>query len=210
MTTVPVYDAQGEKLREVEVDPERFDSQVRTTLLHEAQVAYLASLRQGSHSVKTRSTAQGGGAKPWRQKGTGRARHGSTRSPIWTGGGVAHGPHPRDYAYRLPTRQRRLALRSALRQRLEEEAVCVVEGLDDMAKPATKAVAGFLRSVGLSGRGVLLVNGGPDRNLLLSVRNLPKVDLVERRNLNAGQLLQRPRLVFTAAAFDSLVEEVTA
>jgi len=208
MATIPVYDVEGKKTREVELDPKALDKAVRRPLLKEALLAYLASQRQGSAKTKTRAKVAGGGAKPWRQKGTGRARHGSRRSPIWVGGGNAHGPRPRDFGWRLPAKQRRLALRSALRHRLQESRLSAVEGFDSLEKPRTRKVAGFLDGIGLGGKGALLVSEGHDRNLYLSARNLPKVEVVERRNLNAGQILRRPNLIMSASALDALVEEV--
>ncbi|MFW5698387.1 MAG: 50S ribosomal protein L4 [Planctomycetota bacterium] len=210
MVAVPVYDAAGTKTREIEIDPTALDKAVRKPLLKEALVAYLASKRQGTHSTKTRGEVVGSTAKMWRQKGTGRARAGSKRVPHWVGGGRAHGPKPRDYSVRLPRKQRRLAVRSSIRYRLQRGELCAVEGLDGLAKPQTKAVRQFMQGIGLAGKGALFVSEDPDRNLYLSTRNLQKVEAVERRNLNAGQVLQRPNLIFTAKALDALAQEVSA
>jgi large subunit ribosomal protein L4 len=210
MVAIPVYDLSGNKTREVEVDADTLDTTVRRALLKEALIAYNASQRQGSASTKTRGEVQGGSAKPWRQKGTGRARHGSIRSPIFVGGGRAHGPKPRDFSYRLPTKQRRLATRSALRYRLEGGAIKAVEGLAGLESPKTRTVAKFLNGQGLEGKGILLVSEGDDKNLHLSVRNIQKLDMLERRSLNAGQILRRPNLVFTVEALDALTQEVSA
>jgi len=209
MTAIPVYDASGSKTREIEVDPKTLDKAVRKALLKESLIAYLASRRQGTAKVKRRSEVQGGSAKPWRQKGTGRARQGTIRAPQFVGGGKAHGPAPRDYGYRLPKQQRRTAVRSAIRFRLDEGKLAAVEGLDGQEQPKTKAVAGFLKGAGLQGRGVLFVSEGHDANLNLSARNIQKVDVCERRSLNAGHILQRPNLVFTAGALEALVQEVS-
>lgn len=210
MITIPVYDAAGEKTREVEIDPAKLDKAVRRPLLKEALLAYLASQRQGTHSTKTRAEVAGGATKPWRQKGTGRARQGSTRAPHWVGGGRAHGPSPRDYSYRLPRKQRRLAVRSALRLRAEEGKLFAVEGLEGLDAPRTRGVAGFLKGIGLGGKGALIVSEGADNNLYLSARNIQKVDVQQRAELNAGQILQRPNLVFTAGAIDALAKELSA
>jgi large subunit ribosomal protein L4 len=212
MVAIPVYDAAGKMTREVELDPKQLDKAVRRGLLKEALIAYLASQRQGTHSTKTRAEVQGGNKKPWRQKGTGRARAGSTRSPLWVGGGRALGPKPRDYHYSLPRQQRRLAVRSSLRFRLEQGQLLAVEGLESQvaAKPRTRAISGFLRGVGIEGKGVLFVSEQNNPNLYLSIRNIQKADVLERRNLNAGQVLQRPHLVFTADALDALVKELSA
>ncbi len=210
MVAVPVYDAAGTKTREIEIDPTQLDKAVRKPLLKEALVAYLASKRQGTHSTKTRGEVVGSTAKMWRQKGTGRARAGSKRVPHWVGGGRAHGPKPRDYSVRLPRKQRRLAVRSSIRYRLQRGELCAVEGLDGLASPQTKAVRQFMQGIGLAGKGALFVSEELDRNLYLSTRNLQKVEAVERRNLNAGQVLQRPNLIFTAKALDALAQEVSA
>lgn len=213
MVAIPVYDHTGAKTREIDLDPKALDKAVRKPLLKEALIAYLASQRQGSHATKSRGQVAGGGHKPWRQKGTGRARAGTSRGPIWVGGGRAHGPSPRDYSYRLPRKQRRLALRSSLRFRLEGGQLFAVEGLAEQVaeKPATKVVKSFLGKIGLVGKGVLFINdndAGP--NLFRSARNIQKVSVVERRNLSAGPVLQSANLVFTAGALDALVQELSA
>jgi large subunit ribosomal protein L4 len=208
MASITVYNAQGAKTGQVEIDPAKLDKAVRKGLLKEALIAHLASQRQGSHKVKDRGEVAGGGKKPWRQKGTGRARQGSTRSPQWVGGGRAHGPYPRDYAYQLPAEQRRLALMSSVRFQLEQGKVCAVEGFDDVKEPKTKAVAGFLSKIGLRGKGALLVSEQHQPNLWLSTRNLPKVSVSERRSLNAGAVLTHANLIFTKGALDALVKEL--
>ena len=210
MVAVPVYDMAGTKTREVEIDPLALDKAVRRPLLKEALIAYLASQRQGSHSTKSRGQVAGSTAKMWRQKGTGRARAGSKRVSHWVGGGLAHGPKPRDYSYRLPRQQRRLALRSSLRFRLQRGEICAVEGIEGLEAPRTRSVMSFLRGAGIDGKSAILVSDAQDHNLYLSARNIPKIDVVERRNLNAGHIMQRSRLVFSATALDALIQEVTA
>ena len=207
MSAIPVYNALGEKTGEIAVDPALFDKAVRRGLLKEALIAHLASQRQGTHATKSRAFVAGGGRKPWRQKGTGRARQGSTRSPQWVGGGHAHARVPRDYAYQLPAGQRRVALMSSLRYRLEKSAIIAVDGLE-LSKPQTKTVAGFLAKAGVGGKGALIVSEGHQANLHLSTRNIPKVDVSERRNLNAGEVLTHANLVFTKAAIEALVKEL--
>ncbi len=208
MATITIYNAQGSKTGEVTLDPAKLDSTVRKGLLKEALIAFQASQRQGSHKTKDRGEVAGGGKKPWRQKGTGRARQGSTRSPQWVGGGRAHGPIPRDYAYQLPTQQRQLALRSSVRYQLEQGKISAVEGLDAGQKPKTKAVASFLAKIGLQGKGALLVSETHQPNLVLSARNLPKVSVSERKDLNAGFVLSHANLIFTKGALDALVKEL--
>jgi large subunit ribosomal protein L4 len=209
MTKITIYNADGAQTGTIELDPKRLDKAVRRGLLKEALIAHLASQRQGTHKNKDRGEVAGGGKKPWRQKGTGRARQGSTRSPQWVGGGRAHAVRPRDYSVQLPAQSRKAALMSSLRYRLEKGGVVAVEGLDNLAKPRTKVVAGFLGKVGLAGKGTLFVSESHQPNLNLSARNLPKVAVSERRNLSAGAVLQHTHLVFTRGALEALVTEVT-
>jgi large subunit ribosomal protein L4 len=211
MTAIPLYNAEGVKTGEIAVDANLFDKTVRRGLLKEALIAHLASQRQGTHATKSRAFVAGGGKKPWKQKGTGRARQGSTRSPQWVGGGHAHHIKPRDYAYQLPVGQRRVALLSSLRYRLEKNAIFAVEGLDAMKAPSTKAISGFLGKAGLmksGARSALMVSEGLVSNLYLSARNIPKVSVSERRNLSAGAILTHSSLVFTKAALEALVNDL--
>jgi len=212
MVAIPVYDSAGSKTREIELDASKLDKCVRKRLLKESLIAYLASQRQGTVGTRNRAKVVGHKQKPWRQKGTGRARQGSLVGPHHVGGGRAHGPQPRDYHYRLPRKQRRLAVRSSLRFRLQEGKLAAVEGLEQEVseKPRCKAVAGFLAGAGLAGKGALLVSEGHHGNLHLSARNIQKVDVCERRQLNAGHVLQRPNLIFTAEALEALVKELEA
>jgi large subunit ribosomal protein L4 len=206
MATITVYNAEGSKTGEITLDPAKLDKTVRKGLLKESLIAFLASQRQGSHKTKDRGEVAGGGKKPWRQKGTGRARQGSTRSPQWVGGGRAHGPIPRDYAYQLPVGSRKAALMSSVRWQLEQGRICAVDGLDGMAKPRTKKVAAFLAKIGLDGKGALLVSESNQPNLYLSTRNLAKVTVSERRNLNAGEILKHAHLIFTKGALDAFIK----
>jgi len=207
MASITVYNALGAKTGEVSLEADKLDSTVRRGLLKEALIAYLASQRQGTHKTKDRGEVAGGGKKPWRQKGTGRARQGSTRSPQWVGGGRAHGPRPRDYGYQLPVEQRRLALASSMRWQLEQGKILAVEGLDDKA-PKTKTFATFLKKIGLEGKGALLVSETHQPNLWLSARNIAKISVAERRLLNAGIVMTHANLIFTKGALDALVKEL--
>ena len=210
MTQITIYNAQGAETGKLEIDPTLFDKTVRRALLKEALIAHLASQRQGTHKTKKRDEVAGGGKKPWKQKGTGRARAGSTRSPVWVGGGHAKTVEPRDYAYQLPIGQRRTALLSGLRYRLEKGGICAVEGFDAVKKPKTKAVSAFMTKIGLSGKSNLLVSEGLSQALYLSARNIPRAEVSERRNLNAGTVLQHSHLIFTRPALDALVSELKA
>jgi large subunit ribosomal protein L4 len=210
MASIPVYNLQGEQTGQVELDPLKLDKAVRRGLLKESLIAHLANQRQGTHKTKDRGEVAGGGRKPWRQKGTGRARQGSTRSPQWVGGGRAHAVRPRDYSMKMPAAARSVALRSALRFQLEEGALFAVDGIEAMAKPGTRGVAKCFAKIGVEGKATLVVSEANQRHLVLSCRNLAKVDVSERRNLNAGMVLQHSRVVFTKPALDALIKEVSA
>ena len=210
MTEIKIYNAQGAETGKVDLDPALLDKTVRRALLKEALIAHLASQRQGTHKTKKRAEVAGGGKKPWKQKGTGRARQGSTRSPQWVGGGHAKTVEPKDYAYQLPAGQRRTALLSGLRYRLEKGGIIAVEGLDALKEPSTRTVAKFLTKIGLEGKGALFVSEGNQPNLHLSARNIAKTDVSERRNLNAGSVLRHANLIFTRPALDAMVKELTA
>ena len=208
MAKITIFNIDGAKAGEIDLDPAKLDKTVRKGLLKEALIAHLASLRQGSHKTKDRGEVAGGGKKPWRQKGTGRARQGSTRSPQWVGGGRAHGPTPRDYSYALPGSSRQAALMSSVRYQLEQGKICAVSGLEKLDKPKTAKIAKFLSKIGLGGKGALLVSEDNQPNLCLSARNLAKVTVSERRNLSAGAILKHANLIFTKGALDALVKEL--
>jgi large subunit ribosomal protein L4 len=173
MIEAPHYAADGSKHRAsfaLPADP--FDGTVNEPVLHQAVKVHLANQRQGTHATKTRSFVTGGNQKPWRQKGTGRARQGSNRSPLWPGGGTVFGPHPRDYRQGLPKKVRQLARRSALNARAREGSLAVIDGVDFEA-PKTARFAALLSSMGLEGKKVLVLTNGIKRNVYLSGRNLP-------------------------------------
>lgn len=207
MTAINVYNASGVKTGQVEIDPTKLDIAVRRALLKEALIAHLASQRQGTHKNKDRGEVAGGGRKPWKQKGTGRARQGSTRSPQWVGGGRAHAVRPRDYSVEMNMQERRIATRSALRYKLEQGKIHCVDGLE-LKAPKTRAIAKFLEKVGIMGKGALLISEGAKPMLVKSTNNIPKVNVAERRNLNAGIVLTHANLVFAKPALDALVKEL--
>ena len=167
-------------------------------VMHQVVTAQLAARRRGTHKTKTRSEVRGGGGKPWRQKGTGRARHGSIRSPLWRGGGIAHGPQPRDYSQSTPKKMKRLALRSALSDRAAEGKIIVVDdwGFD---APSTKSAVTKLEALGAGGR-VLAVLERDDVTALKSFRNLPRVHTLPADQLNTYDVLVSDVIVFTSAA----------
>ena len=190
-------DMSGKALGTVELAPEIFGIAPNVAVLHQVVTAQLAAARAGTQSTKTRAEVRGGGAKPFRQKGTGRARQGSTRSPIWTGGGVALGPKPRSYVQRTPKKMVRLALRSALSDRAAGEKVAVVDAWRFEA-PKTKDAVAALGSLGLSGR-VLVVLGDDEITAARSFANLPEIQTVLAAELSAYDVLRNDWIVFTDA-----------
>jgi len=185
----------GTELGEVALDPSLFGIEPNLAVLHQVVTAQLAAARSGTQSTKTRAEVRGGGAKPFRQKGTGRARQGSTRSPQWVGGGVALGPKPRSYAQHTPKKMIQLALRSALSDRASQGRVAVVDGWD-FEIPSTKAAIASLGALGISGR-VLVVLGEEDGYADRSFGNLPEVQTIMAGELNAYDILVNDWLVFT-------------
>ena len=194
----------------VELHEKVFGIEPNVGVMHQVVTAQLAAARAGTHSTKTRGEVSGGGAKPWRQKGTGRARQGSTRAPHWTGGGVAHGPRPRDYSQRTPKKMVALALRSALSDRASEERIVVV---DDLAfdGPKTKDALAALAAVGVtSDERVLVVLGRDDEVAWKSLRNLAHVDVLLAEELNTYDVLCNDWLVFTSATLRSVTDRLAA
>ncbi|MGH2652995.1 MAG: 50S ribosomal protein L4 [Actinomycetota bacterium] len=202
MATVDVVDQGGKKVGQRELDPAVFDAQVNVPVMHQVVVAGLAAARRGTHSTLTRAEVSGGGRKPWRQKGTGRARHGSIRSPLWVGGGIAHGPKPRDYAMRVNKKMKRLALRSALTDRAREGRIRILDGLR-FDEPSTREGLEVLGSVGAEGL-VLLVLSEPDEVVEKSFRNLRHVKVVFPGNLSTYDVLYADWVVFTADAVEAV------
>ena len=173
-------------------------------LIHQVVVAQQAAARQGTHKVKTRGEVRGGGRKPWRQKGTGRARHGSIRSPQWTGGGIVHGPSPRDYSQRTPKKMKAAALRGALSDRARGGCVHVVENFGIDGVPSTRAAAKVLEGIGIN-RTVLAVITRDDDLAWKSLRNLQHVHLIHPDQINTYDVLVNDEIVFTSAALEQFV-----
>jgi large subunit ribosomal protein L4 len=190
---LPVYNIQGEQVSEMELRDDIYAAPISEALMHQALVRQLANARLGTHKAKTRSEVSGGGRKPWRQKGTGRARQGSTRAPHWRGGGIVFGPVPRTYEQHMPRKMRRQALRSALSVKASEAQVRVVDGLT-MAEPKTKGVIGLLRNLGIESSALILLPSR-DEIIVRSVRNLPNVRALRAQYLNVRDLLQYEYLV---------------
>jgi large subunit ribosomal protein L4 len=198
----PLFKADGKAGGDIKLDAEVFGIEPNLDVLHQVVTAQLAGARNGTAKTKTRSEVRGGGRKPWRQKGLGRARHGSIRSPIWVGGGIAHGPQPRDYAQRTPKKMKRLALCSALSARASEEAIKVVDDIDWSA-PKTKQAISLLEAMEARGK-TLVVLTKLDGSAAKSFRNLADVRLVEPGHLTAYDVLWSDQVVFTSHTVGSV------
>ena len=198
--SVTIVDSKGQKAGTVELPAEVFDVEPNIPLMHQVVVAQLAAARQGTHATRTRGTVRGGGRKPYRQKGTGRARQGSIRAPQFTGGGVVHGPQPRDYTQRTPKKMKAAALRSALSDRVRNGRVHVITEFLVADRPSTKQALSGLRN--LTDRKALVVVPREDALSLLSLRNLPDVLVIRADQLNTYDVLNSDDVVFTAAALD--------
>ena len=199
MTTIDVRDASGTTTGSVELPAEIFDVTANVPLMHQVVVAQLAAARQGTHKTKTRGEVRGGGRKPYRQKGTGRARQGSTRAPQFVGGGVVHGPVPRDYSQRTPKKMKAAALRGALSDRARGSRVHVASFLGDTDTPSTKAAVATISALGLS-KNVLVVVGRDEQLVWKSLRNVPAVHLLHPDQLNTYDVLVSDDVVFTEPA----------
>lgn len=195
-------DASGAVVGQRELPGELFDAKVNVALMHQVVVAAQAARRAGTHATRTRGMVSGGGAKPWRQKGTGRARQGSIRAPQWTGGGVVHGPQPRSHAVRVNKKMKRGALRSALTDALRSGKLALVDSLS-FDPPKTKDAVAALEALAVSGK-VMVVLGEPDRPTELAFRNLPAVVIRYPGNLSTHDVLYADRVVLTATALDAL------
>jgi large subunit ribosomal protein L4 len=206
MPKVQVIDTANKPQGEMDLPEEFFGIRNRQGLLHESVVNYLANQRRGTHATKTRSTARGGGRKPYRQKGTGRSRAGTIRSPLWKGGGAAFGPRPRDYYFSMPRQARKLALYAALSAKIADGEVTVVDSID-IKEPKTRRMAEILESLELSGESLLVVVGEAGAALALSARNIPGVRLARARDLHAYDVLARRRVLITKEALQALQEQ---
>ncbi|WP_329014905.1 50S ribosomal protein L4 [Micromonospora rifamycinica] len=204
MTTVDVHNVEGAKSGSVELPADVFDVQANIALMHQVVVAQLAAARQGTHKVKTRGEVAGGGKKPYKQKGTGRARQGSIRAPQFAGGGVVHGPVPRDYSQRTPKKMKAAALRGALSDRARAGQLHVVEAFVSGEKPSTKAALATLAKL-TEARRVLVVLSSTDELNWVSLRNEPRVHLIESGQLNTYDVLVADDVVFTKDALDEFL-----
>ncbi|MCM3164466.1 50S ribosomal protein L4 [Metabacillus litoralis] len=207
MPKVALLNQTGSNVGEIELNDSVFGIEPNQHVLFEAVIMQRASLRQGTHKVKNRSEVAGGGRKPWRQKGTGRARQGSIRSPQWRGGGIVFGPTPRSYAYKLPKKVRRLAIKSALSSKVVDNDIVVLEDLA-LNAPKTKEMASVLKGLSVE-RKALIVTADNNENVALSARNIPGVTVVTASGVNVLDVLNHDKLIMTKAAVQK-VEEVLA
>jgi large subunit ribosomal protein L4 len=215
MPSTPLYDRTGKTVGDVQLSDELFAAPVNTAVLHQVVTAQLAARRIGTADTRTRGEIRGGGAKPYRQKGTGRARQGSKSAPHYRGGGTVFGPHPRSYEQRLPRKMKRLALRGALTAKLDDDQLKVIDGFG-LEAIRTKDLAGVLSALDAKGR-VLVVAPGRDENLELSARNLPTVSVILADSLNVVDLIdadlvliEQPALARMESVYGGAAREVPA
>ena len=204
MTAVDVRTPAGKASGSVELPAEIFDVQVNVPLIHQVVVAQLAAARQGTHDTKTRAEVSGGGRKPYKQKGTGRARQGSTRAPQFAGGGVVHGPTPRDYAQRTPKKMKAAALRGALSDRARDGRIHVITEFVSGETPSTKSAIKAIEALGLEGNLLIAIDRGDDVSAL-SLRNVPTVHVLYVDQLNTYDVLCSDQVLFTSAALDAFL-----
>jgi len=204
-----ILNTKGEKLGEITLSEKVFGVEPNIHVMHLALRRQLNNARQGSACAKTRAEVSGGGKKPWKQKGTGRARAGSLRSPLFAGGGVIFGPKPRSYAFNMPQKARQLALRSALSARLEQ--MIVVKDFSTITEPKTKLMVSALKSLNISGKTLIVadVKADENKNLELSARNIPSVKVILPSNLNVKDLLEADFVVITESAVNDITEKLS-
>jgi large subunit ribosomal protein L4 len=197
-----VYNLQGKETGKINL-PAVFETKVSPALLHEVVTGYLANQRYGTQSTKTRAEVSGGGRKPWKEKGTGNARAGSNRSPLWRKGGIVFGPKPRDYSQNIPQQKRRKSLAMALALTAKENRIVIVDNVA-VSEPKTKKVVEILKNLNVGSEKIVLAVEKIDQTLKLAGRNVPGLVLVEAKNLNAYQVMWAKKLIFTQGAIDKM------
>ena len=202
---IDVRNWDNEVVDQIDLAEDVFGLRPRPHLVYEVVKAYLAGQRRGTHATKTRAMVSGGGKKPWRQKGTGRARHGSTRSPLWRHGGTTFGPQPRDYSKKVNVKAKKAALKSVLSERFSAGNLAVLDSLD-VDSHRTKELVARLDTLGLAGEKVLFIDTNDNLNLLLATRNRPELETVDATHVNVYQVLNHRRVVFSKRALDVLTE----
>jgi large subunit ribosomal protein L4 len=207
-TNLKVLDAAGNEVEDFELKPEWLVRDKGDQAVHDEVVAYLAGRRAGTAATKTRSNVRGGGAKPWRQKGTGRARAGSIRSPLWRGGGIIFGPQPRDFSKKTNKKVRRLALRRAFTSRIDEDAVTILDKID-LDAPKTRKLVEALWAIDVGEIALIIADGSENENLFLSARNLPHILVVSAASVNVYQMLAYDKIVLLKGAIESFSRRLT-
>jgi len=207
MPKVALYNIQGDKVGEIELSDELFGVEIRPDIMHRAVLSYLANQRLGTASTLTRAEVSGGGRKPWRQKGTGRARHGSIRSPIWRKGGIVFGPKPRSFSMKMPKKLKRFALKSALSAKTKENELILLDSLT-MEAPKTKQMVSILSNLKVDKKSLIVI-ADKDENVVKSARNIPGVKTTYVNTLNVYDILNHDYLIMTQEAAKR-VEEVYA
>ena len=203
MPSVVMVDQNNKKVKDVELSG-LFSTEVRTHLVHAAVVNHLANRRAGTASTKNKALVSGGGKKPWKQKGTGRARAGSSRSPLWRHGGTVFGPMPRDYSYAIPKKAKRAALVDALASKVAANRLILIDSLN-LAEPKTKLVSTLLENLGIQENALVLIKA-ENKNLTMAARNIPSVKVLRMENINVYDLLKYPYLITTQDALNSMQE----
>jgi len=199
MPDVEIKDRNNNIVGKMNLSDDVFDIHAKEGVVHSAVVNFLANQRQGTHSTKTKGLVSGGGKKPWKQKGTGRARAGSIRSPLWRTGGIVFGPQPRDYSYNLPKKVKRLALMTAFYRKLADGEVVVIDNFA-IEKPKTKEMKEILKNLGLTGKSILIVLSEKDNSVVLSARNIPSVSVTRSADLNTYDVIVHNVLLMTKDA----------
>ncbi|MBU1062048.1 MAG: 50S ribosomal protein L4 [Candidatus Omnitrophica bacterium] len=203
-----VYSLSGKKVDKFKLDPDVFSSHINKPLLHQLIVMYRANQRQGTASTKKRGEVRGGGKKPWRQKGTGRARAGSIRSPLWRGGGVVFGPQPRDFGYEFPKKMKRLAIMSGLSAKTKDKEVMVIEKDPEVSQPKTSQIAKLLRALKVYNKRILFIYPKRNDNLIRSCRNIENLSLRLSDDFNVYDILSNTRILFSRETHDAIVKRL--
>jgi large subunit ribosomal protein L4 len=205
MSTLEIIDIRKNKVGKLSLPNEVFSYPIKEHLIYEAIINYQANQRRGTACTKTRGEVRGGGRKPWRQKGTGRARAGSIRSPLWRKGGVTFGPKPRDYSYQIPKKAKRNALKSALVMKLKENKIIIVDKLE-LDEPKTKKGVEIIKNLGVNSG--LFIDTNKNKNLILAIRNIPKMKAVGWEDVNIYDVLLYDKIIFSKRGFDGLMERL--
>lgn len=200
---IPVYSKEGEKVDNLQLDDKKFGGPIHKKLLRDAVIMYEANKRQGTASTKTKGEVAGGGRKPWAQKHTGRARAGSIRSPLWKGGGVSHGPKPRDYSFSIPKKARRLALYTALSAKARDNELVVIDDLN-FDVPKTRQMVSILKALNIDNSSCLIVILKANETVWKSARNIPSVKVMTSTELNAYEVLRPKKVLLTKEALSSI------